>query len=150
MLPTEVDRDLLMSIEFKRFQFQPDVNADRRGYQRLVDLGWFRRLDALSYETTNLGEAQCAIAGRHVQIEARSVSNNDARSRSRIRILKRVNVIYYRKDRRLRCIRKVTGRSRFFTLRRSYLACFQSRIAGFCGGGRRGFDEKQPAMCNPA
>ncbi len=60
MLSTEVDRDLLMSIEFKRFQFQPDVNADRRDYQRLVDLGWIRRLDALSYETTNASEAQCA------------------------------------------------------------------------------------------
>src|SRR5216683_6894859 len=45
---------------------------------------------------------------------------------------------------------KVTGPSRFFTLRRSYLAYFQSRIAGFCGGGRPGFDEKQPTMCNPA
>ena len=65
MIPTEVDSQVLNSMQFTNGKFYTAGNINRRKYQRLEDMGWIKGISTnisdVEYYLTDAGRAQLAL-----------------------------------------------------------------------------------------
>jgi hypothetical protein len=65
MIPTEVDSQVLNSMQFTNGRFYTAGNMNRRKYQRLEDMGWIKGISTnisdVEYYLTDAGRAQLAL-----------------------------------------------------------------------------------------